>query len=75
MQQSLKIYFLILPTFLQALNEVAEQQNIPFEFTDGFIEKMSVSVPWSSILTDASNIQVEGLSLTIKKTKRDITSN
>lgn len=53
---------------------MAEQQNIPFEFVDGFIEKMSVSVPWSSILTDATNIEVEGLSLTIKNVERDKTS-
>lgn len=60
--------------FYQALNEVAEQQNVPFEFTDGFFEKMSVSIPWSSILSDSISIQVEGLSLTIKKTERDKTS-
>ncbi|KAK6635316.1 hypothetical protein RUM44_000567 [Polyplax serrata] len=58
---------------VQALNEVAEQQNVPFEFTDGFFEKMSVSIPWSSILSDSISIQVEGLSLTIKKTERDKT--
>lgn len=61
-------------TDFQALNEVTEQQNIPFEFTDGFIEKISLSIPWSSILTDATNIEVEGLFLTLKKTEREETS-
>lgn len=58
----------------QALNDLAEQQNIPFEFLDGFIEKMSVSVPWSSILHDASYIEVRGLALTIKHKERDKSS-
>jgi len=59
---------------LQALNELAEQQKLPFQFIDGFIEEMSVSIPWTSLLCDSSDIKVRGLNITIKYKERDKTS-
>lgn len=61
-------------SFPQALNELAEQQNIPFEFIDGFVAEITVTVPWSSILNDATYIEVKGLSLTIRQKERCKTS-
>lgn len=37
---------------------------------DGYISKMSVSIPWSSILSDSSFVEVVGLMLTIQPKQR-----
>ncbi|XP_046401930.1 autophagy-related protein 2 homolog B isoform X2 [Ischnura elegans] len=55
---------------VQALNELGEQQNIPVEFVDGYISVVSVSIPWSSVLKDASYVEVTGLFLTVQPKKR-----
>lgn len=55
----------------QALNELGEQHNLPIEFVDGSITKITVRVPWSSILTESSSIQVDGLNLVIQPKQRE----
>ncbi|XP_071454260.1 autophagy-related protein 2 homolog A [Hetaerina americana] len=55
---------------VQALNELGDQQNIPVEFVDGYISVISVSIPWSSVLKDASYVEVTGLFLTVQPKKR-----
>ncbi|XP_069689778.1 autophagy-related protein 2 homolog B isoform X2 [Periplaneta americana] len=55
---------------VQALNELGEQQNLPIEFVDGYISQMSVSIPWSSLLSDSSFVEVTGLILTIQPKQR-----
>ncbi|XP_049811820.1 autophagy-related protein 2 homolog A [Schistocerca nitens] len=55
---------------VQALNELGEQQNLPVEFVDGFVEQMSVSIPWSSLLSSSSYVEVSGLVLTIQPKQR-----
>ncbi|XP_066992632.2 autophagy-related protein 2 homolog A [Anabrus simplex] len=55
---------------VQALNELGEQQNLPVEFVDGFILEMSVSIPWASLLSDSSYVEVSGLVLTIQPKQR-----
>lgn len=49
---------------------MGEQQNWPMEFVDGYIEQMSISVPWSALLKDSSNIEVRGLNITIQPKQR-----
>ncbi|XP_021929227.1 autophagy-related protein 2 homolog B-like isoform X2 [Zootermopsis nevadensis] len=55
---------------VQALNELGEQQNLPIEFVDGYISHMLVSIPWSSLLSDSSFVEVKGLVLTIQPKQR-----
>lgn len=40
------------------------------EFVDGYVEEMSIAVPWSTLLTDSSNIEVRGLNVTIQPKQR-----
>lgn len=49
---------------------MGEQQNLPIEFVDGYISQMSVSIPWSSLLSDSSFVEVVGLMLTIQPKQR-----
>nr|XP_050867799.1 autophagy-related protein 2 homolog A isoform X1 [Vespula vulgaris] len=55
---------------VQALNEMGEQQNLPLEFVDGFITEMSVSIPWSALLSEASYVEVTSLRLTVQPRQR-----
>ncbi|KAI4495649.1 hypothetical protein M0802_008484 [Mischocyttarus mexicanus] len=55
---------------VQALNELVEQQNLPLEFVDGFISEMSISIPWSALLSEASYAEVTGLRLTVQPRQR-----
>ncbi|KAF7991887.1 hypothetical protein HCN44_010688 [Aphidius gifuensis] len=55
---------------VQALNEMGEQQHLPLEFVDGFISEMSVSIPWSALLSEASYVEVKGLKLTVQPRQR-----
>ena len=37
---------------------------VPVELVDGFIESISVSVPWKALLNDSCEIEIHGLQLT-----------
>ncbi|XP_008558251.1 autophagy-related protein 2 homolog B [Microplitis demolitor] len=58
---------------VQALNEMGEQQHLPLEFVDGFISEMSVSIPWSALLSEASYVEVKGLKITVQPRQRSET--
>lgn len=62
--------FAYLNLFFQALNELAEKQNWPLEFVDGYLEELFVSIPWASLLKDSSFIEVRGLKLTLQPKQR-----
>ncbi|KAG5882217.1 hypothetical protein JTB14_024728 [Gonioctena quinquepunctata] len=55
---------------VQALNELGEKQNWPMEFVDGYIEKLHLSIPWTSILKDPSFVEVKGLKITVQPKQR-----
>lgn len=54
---------------LQALNEMGEQ-HLPLEFVDGYVSEMSVSIPWSQLLSEASYVEVVGMRLTVQPRQR-----
>lgn len=49
---------------------MGEQQQLPLEFVDGFISEMSVSIPWSALLSEASYVEVTSLRLTVQPRQR-----
>ncbi|XP_053986087.1 autophagy-related protein 2 homolog B isoform X1 [Hylaeus volcanicus] len=55
---------------VQALNELGEQQHLPLEFVDGFVAEMSISIPWSALLSEASYVEVTSLRLTVQPRQR-----
>lgn len=65
-----KLFLFFIP---QALNEMGEQQHLPLEFVDGFISEMSVSIPWSALLSEASYVEVKGLKITVQPRQRSET--
>lgn len=61
---------------IEALNELSEAQNWPVEFVDGYIDIIHISVPWSSIFTSSTEVEICGLKITVqpKQRKEDATS-
>lgn len=49
---------------------MGEQQHLPLEFVDGFVSEMSVSIPWSALLSEASYVEVTSLRLTVQPRQR-----
>ncbi|XP_061721748.1 autophagy-related protein 2 homolog A [Cydia pomonella] len=50
----------------EAINELGDSQNWPLEIVDGQMQKITVTIPWSTLLTDDSIVEVNGLSLTVQ---------
>ena len=48
----------------KALNEMLSNAGVPIELVDGFIESISVLVPWKALLNDSCEIEIHGLQLT-----------
>ncbi|XP_076267231.1 autophagy-related 2 isoform X1 [Rhynchophorus ferrugineus] len=61
---------------VQSLNELSDAQNWPFEFVAGYIDKIHISVPWTSIRSNSTQVEICGLKVTIqpKQRKEDATS-
>ncbi|KAI0241927.1 hypothetical protein LSAT2_015473 [Lamellibrachia satsuma] len=53
-----------------SLNEALENFNAPVEVVDGFIGGISVSIPWSALVSDNTVIEVHNLELTIQSKRR-----
>nr|XP_054759186.1 autophagy-related protein 2 homolog B-like [Lytechinus pictus] len=49
-----------------ALNELLESCGAPVEIRDGSVGSISVEIPWSSLLTSSSKVEIKGLQLTIQ---------
>lgn len=60
-------FFLIL---FQCLNEILESADAPLEVTDGFIQSISLSVPWGSLLQDNCALEVKGLEMVFRPRPR-----
>ncbi|KAK8735432.1 hypothetical protein OTU49_005389 [Cherax quadricarinatus] len=53
-----------------ALNEVADQLNLPLRFVDGYIGEICVTVPWKALLSESCFVEVSGLMVTIEPKQR-----
>ncbi|KAF7704373.1 hypothetical protein HF521_021445 [Silurus meridionalis] len=53
-----------------SLNEILESVDAPFEVTEGFIQAISLTVPWSSLLQDNCALVVKGLEMVFRPRPR-----
>uniref|UniRef100_A0A4X2K127 Autophagy related 2B n=1 Tax=Vombatus ursinus TaxID=29139 RepID=A0A4X2K127_VOMUR len=53
-----------------SLNEILESADAPLEVTEGFIQSISLSVPWGSLLQDNCALEVKGLELVFRPRPR-----
>ncbi|KAM3851656.1 autophagy-related protein 2 homolog B isoform 2-T2 [Vipera latastei] len=49
-----------------SLNEILESADAPLEVTEGFIQSISLSIPWGSLLQDNCALEVKGLEVVFK---------
>ena len=54
----------------QSVNEMLDNAGIPVEIIDGFIESISVSVPWTALLSESCCLDIQGLEVTITPRQR-----
>lgn len=54
----------------QSLNTALDNNNVPVEIVDGFIGSISVTIPWSALVSDSSIVEVRNLELTIQPKQR-----
>ncbi|XP_038604419.1 autophagy-related protein 2 homolog B isoform X4 [Tachyglossus aculeatus] len=52
------------------LNEILESVDAPLEVTEGFIQSISLSVPWGSLLQDNCALEVKGLEMVFRPRPR-----
>ncbi|XP_063692394.1 autophagy-related protein 2 homolog A-like isoform X2 [Bolinopsis microptera] len=50
----------------ETLNDLLDQLNLPFEITEGFIGRVSIDVPWQALVSSSTNVEVEGLEITVQ---------
>ncbi|XP_069049279.1 autophagy-related protein 2 homolog B isoform X3 [Lepisosteus oculatus] len=53
-----------------SLNEILESADAPFEVTEGFIQAISLSVPWASLLQENCALEVKGLEMVFRPRPR-----
>uniref|UniRef100_A0A670ZVT8 Autophagy related 2B n=1 Tax=Pseudonaja textilis TaxID=8673 RepID=A0A670ZVT8_PSETE len=49
-----------------SLNEILESADAPLEVTEGFIQSITLSIPWGSLLQDNCALEVKGLEMVFK---------
>ncbi|XP_069752323.1 autophagy-related protein 2 homolog A [Narcine bancroftii] len=49
-----------------SLNELLESLGAPLEITEGFVSTISVTIPWSALITENCTVEVTGLQLTCR---------
>ncbi|PNJ33843.1 ATG2B isoform 2 [Pongo abelii] len=54
------------------LNEILESADAPLEVTEGFIQSISLSVPWGSLLQDNCALEVRGLEMVFRPRPRPV---
>lgn len=57
------------------LNEILESADAPLEVTEGFIQSISLSVPWGSLLQDNCALEVRGLEMVFRPKPRVATGS
>ncbi|XP_035280532.1 autophagy-related protein 2 homolog B isoform X1 [Anguilla anguilla] len=53
-----------------SLNEILESVDAPFEVTEGFIQTISLTVPWASLLQENCALEVKGLEMVFRPRPR-----
>uniref|UniRef100_A0A8D0C9M2 Autophagy related 2B n=1 Tax=Salvator merianae TaxID=96440 RepID=A0A8D0C9M2_SALMN len=53
-----------------SLNEILESADAPLEVTEGFIQSISLSIPWGSLLQDNCALEVKGLEMIFRARPR-----
>jgi len=56
---------------IRTINSLIDDADLPVEFVDGYIQDLSVTIPWSNLLTESCFFSISGLTVTVQVKKRD----
>lgn len=48
------------------MNELLESLGAPLEIVEGFVQSISVTIPWAALVTDHCTLEVTGLQITCR---------
>lgn len=54
----------------QSLNELLETADAPFEVIEGFIQTISLNIPWAALLQENCALEVKGLKMALRPRPR-----
>lgn len=54
----------------QSLNELLETADAPFEVIAGFIQTISLTVPWAALLQENCALEIKGLEMVLRPRPR-----
>ncbi|XP_062856469.1 autophagy-related protein 2 homolog A isoform X2 [Trichomycterus rosablanca] len=57
-----------------AVNELLESLSAPLEIVEGFVQSISVTIPWAALVTDHCTLEVTGLQITCRPKDRTSTT-
>ncbi|XP_062901925.1 autophagy-related protein 2 homolog B-like isoform X1 [Mobula hypostoma] len=63
------------PLDKSSLNEILDSLDAPLEITEGFIQNISVSIPWSSLLQENCAVEVQGLEMVFRPRPRVVSGS
>ena len=49
----------------QAINESLEGSGAPVQVVSGYLGRVTISVPWSALMSDSCRVEVTGLTLSV----------
>jgi len=55
---------------IRTINSLIEEADLPVEFVDGHIQDLSVTIPWTDLLTESCHFTISGLTVTLQVKKR-----
>ncbi|XP_067848215.1 autophagy-related protein 2 homolog B-like isoform X2 [Heptranchias perlo] len=63
------------PLDKSSLNEILDSLDAPLEIIEGFIQNISVSIPWSSLLQENCAVEVQGLEMVFRPRPRIVSGS
>ena len=49
----------------QAINEALDGTSAPVQVVSGYLGRVTISIPWSSLMNDSCKVEVAGLTLSV----------
>lgn len=64
------VFFVLFYFVPQSLNELLETADAPFEVITGFIQTISLTVPWAALLQENCALEIKGLEMVLRPRPR-----
>ncbi|KAH1007770.1 hypothetical protein HUJ04_004965 [Dendroctonus ponderosae] len=55
---------------VEALNKLSETQNWPVQVVEGYIDKIHISIPWTAIFSESTQVEICGLRIKVQPKQR-----